>query len=708
VLVVPDGAAPDVEAAVKLLRGTIRKISGADLAVVPESQGVASLLPIYIGPTRFTREKGVYTQNLRSEEIALLISDSYIILAGHDGISGPGTGTFNASVELLQRLGVRWLWPGESGEVIPRLRTIELARLDYRYAPVLQKRAMRLGQPGWDVAARLVKDKFGDVKPPPMGDWGAKMRLGSGREIRGGHSFGDWYKRHFKTKPDLFARGEDGQFGWIRTPDRSKLCYSNPEVLELVVAEAREYYSKQTNPELTCFPIGPTDGSAGWCMCPKCKALDNPNGPMVTSNVHYRDEQGKILSRSIRHVSLTDRHAKFWNQVAQRVQKDCPGMSLGAYAYSVFRSPPIEVTLDPHVVIGYVSGSYVNGAGRQAFLKGWRGWSEKCSQMYWRPNLMKNGEGFPLVWATKMGRDIQTLTAQAMKGIEMPNCFGHWGTQGLNYYVLAQMMWDPSQDPGAIVDDYCQRGFGAAGPKVRQYVARLEEFTHLIAVHEAGRIGNPEELLAADEEPDAVVRAAAGQGASGWETVWTDQAMQELQSILIDAANVVESSTPEAMRIAVLQDGLDFAKLELPARRYLAKYEQDPSDENAFGLALECARVERWMLAHPQSRGVAVIEGYGWWWRKMRVPPIVRGTLSGRAVGLGDGNYRLSIAAYSSDGRYTTVQFSEDGGSTWSAEEPFKVDHEYKPARKSDKIVARLTLKSAATKKQVETIINLK
>ena len=82
--------------------------------------------------------------------------------------------------------------------------------------------------------------------------------------------------------------------------------------------------------------------------------------------------------------------------------------------------------------------------------------------------------------------------------------------------------------------------------------------------------------------------------------------MQELQSILTDATNVIESSTPEAWRIAVLQDGLDFAKLELPARRYLAKYEQDPSDENAFGLALECARVEQWMLAHPQTQGVAV------------------------------------------------------------------------------------------------------
>jgi len=389
------------------------------------------------------------------------------------------------------------------------------------------------------------------------------------------------------------------------------------------------------------------------------------------------------------------------------VQKDCPAMSLGAYGYSVFRSPPIDVTLDPHLVIGYVSGNYVNEAGRQAFLKGWRGWSEKCSQMYWRPNLMKNGEGFPLVWATKMGQDIATLTAQAMKGIEMPNCFGHWGTQGLNYYVLAQMMWDSSQGPRAIVDDYCQRGFGAAGPKIRQYIAQLEELTHLFAVHEAGRIGDPEAVLAADEEPDAVVRIESGKGPSGWETVWTDKAMQELQSILTDAANIVGNSTPEAKRVAVLQEGLDFAKLELPARRYLAKYEQDPSDENAFGLALECARVEQWMLAHPQARGVAVIEGYGWWWRKMRVPPIVRGTLKGRAVGLGDGRYRLSIAAYSSDGRYTTVQFSEDGGRTWSATEPFKVDHEYRPARRNDKIIARLMLKSASIQKQVETIINL-
>jgi hypothetical protein len=428
-------------------------------------------------------------------------------------------------------------------------------------------------------------------------------------------------------------------------------------------------------------------------MCPGCKAMDHPDGRVVESNIHEPQGRGNFRIRSIKHVSLTDRHAKFWNRVADRVAEECPGLNVGAYGYSVFRDPPLEVTLRPNVVIGYVAGSYDNEQSRQAFLEGWKAWSEKCSQMYWRPNLMKAGEGFPLVWATKMGEDIRTLAAQSMIGIDLPNCFGHWGTQGLNYYMAAQMVWDPSQDPGAIIDDYCRSGFGPAADLIRAYIARLEELTHQFAVHEARRSADAEAALRADEEPDDVIQRSAADGASGWDVVWTDEVMADLQRRLDEAARTVGPDSPEAARIAVLQEGLDFAKLDLPARRALAKYERHPSEETAAELVTRCARVEQWMHAHTQSRGIAVIDGYAWWWRKMRVPPM-RHSIYGNAQKVGDGTYLLSIGAFSTRGRFVSIEFSEDG-KTWTPPVPYRVDHEFAPTGQTKIILARLSLKSA-------------
>src|ERR1041385_8620758 len=61
-----------------------------------------------------------------------------------------------------------------------------------------------------------------------------------------------------------------------------------------------------------------------------------------------------------------------------------------------------------------------------------------------------------------------------MMGTDFDSCCHHWATQGLNYYVVARLHWNPEQDVDAIVDDYCRSGFGPAAKAVRRYFDRLE------------------------------------------------------------------------------------------------------------------------------------------------------------------------------------------------------------------------------------------
>jgi hypothetical protein len=698
VLVVPDSSAQAGAAAERIQR-ILAQMSGARLEIIRESAPrPAGLLPVYVGQTRFAASSGIQEKDLRPEEVVLVVTDEHVLVLGNEGPAGPRKqdvqqGTMFAAVELLYRLGVRWLWPDPTGHVIPKTPDVMLENIHYRHAPRVYDRGMRL-QVGMGNFHSNVVAKY-DRQPGrvDLHDWPLFLRLGGSRQFSAGHSFGDWYKRFFQTHPEYFARGPDGGFSWLHIPERAKLCVSNPAVLEQVVADAKAAYRAADNPAAATFSIMPNDGQ-GFCLCPACRAMDPAAGRPVSWNT-YNSKTGK--SEMMTHVSLSDRYATFWNKVAERLEKEAPGLTLGTCAYSVYRVRPLEVKkMHPNLAIGYVGGGYLNEKQREVFLQEWSQWSEICSQMFWRPNFMKEGEGFPMVWATRMGNDLKRLMATGCVRVDMPNVHHHWGTQGLNYYMLAQLMWDDTLEPSEVIDDYCRTGFGAAAPDVRRYVARLEELTQQFAVHQGGQVTNLEQAMADDEDPDARrVSGPKGGGPSAWDIVWTDAALLELDRLLLQAASSVEPGSPEAVRVAILREGLDYAKLEVRVRRAMDELEAAGSPDAEYELVLAVARVEQWLLAHRESKAIGVVEGAPYWWRgKRHVRLFNQQTIMGRAQHLAGNRYLLTMPAYSMKGRFVSIEFSP-GGETWSAPQPYRIEHEYRAPDGAKAVYARLTFQGA-------------
>jgi hypothetical protein len=54
---------------------------------------------------------------------------------------------------------------------------------------------------------------------------------------------------------------------------------------------------------------------------------------------------------------------------------------------------------------------------------------------------------------------------------------GSWAVAGLNQYVMAKLLWDMDQSVDAIIDDYCEKGFGPAARPMRRYFETLENYT---------------------------------------------------------------------------------------------------------------------------------------------------------------------------------------------------------------------------------------
>ncbi|MGH8021421.1 MAG: DUF4838 domain-containing protein [Opitutaceae bacterium] len=394
---------------------------------------------------------------------------------------------------------------------------------------------------------------------------------------------------------------------------------------------------------------------------------------------------------------MSDRYTTFWNQVAERLEDKAPGMSLGSLAYSVYRARPLDVKkLHPNLAIGYVGGGYTNAEQREVFLRDWHDWSEICSQMFWRPNFMKEGCGFPLVWATKIGEDLETLVSTGLVAVDMPNIHHHWGTQGLNYYMLARIMWDHTLDPSAVIDDYCRTGFGAAAPSVRRYFAHLERLTDSFARHRAGRVAGVEQAQAYDENPDLIRkdgRTAAGE--SAWNVIWTDSALMELERDLIQAESLVAPESPEAVRVAILREGLDFSKLEVRVRRAMDRMAAHGSAHNQYKLLLAVARVEQWLFANRDSKAVGVVEGAPYWWRGKRdLAFFSQQTIMGRARRIAGNRYLLTVPAYSMKGRFVSIEFSEDGESG-SSPQPYRIEHEYAASPEAKTVFCQTDLQRA-------------
>ena len=106
------------------LQTYLRKISGAAVPIRRDDQQLAGNL-ILVGHTQPTEDLGVTWEDLGPEGFKIKTMGDRLVLAGKDeqGIQ------FAAYTFLERYCGVRWLWPGDLGEVIPQIKTIRIGKI---------------------------------------------------------------------------------------------------------------------------------------------------------------------------------------------------------------------------------------------------------------------------------------------------------------------------------------------------------------------------------------------------------------------------------------------------------------------------------------------------------------------------------------------------------------------------------------------------
>lgn len=395
---------------------------------------------VHVGALAVNRALGERAAALGRDGFVLDVSERH----GARILGGSKFGTAYGVYELLERLGVRWLAPGEWGEVVPQRERLELPAGRTEDRPGFEIRQFH--------AARVGR---------PFGDWARRMR--HNRCGFGGHSGLVSPRRYGREHPEWYAEIEGERQPGAR---HFKLCHSNTgmvaQAIEEVLGtlrrrrgntnEVRHIGYRHLTSDYSVLSISPTDGG-GFCRCGACQAMG----------------------------SLSDRLQLFANRIGAAVQEEFPGYRVGYYgAYSEHQAPP-DVEANEHVVVFMTSWSKsffepIDRPGNRAFREKVIAFAETCPRL-----AIRDYDGLSVWWgfgpftlADVHARDYPWYRRHGVRGIVTEAHIG-WGPWGYSYYLTGKLWWNPDADLAALKEDYVTSAYGAAAAPMRRYHHRLDE-----------------------------------------------------------------------------------------------------------------------------------------------------------------------------------------------------------------------------------------
>ncbi len=360
---------------------------------------------------------------------------------------------------LQKELGFAWVWPGESGIVVPKgVKAIAIDGREGVYVPPFDIGRMRSGNAEDLISFHLpfVDGNPVNIPKPLRYDSESANRLcrdittfyvrnrnHSKHVFRYGHAFTDWYERFSKTHPEYLAMGEDGVRGLASSPTRTLLCVSNDDMVEQILADWRVAGKPRY------LNVCDNDGG-GLCRCAKCIALD-------------ADRPGESFL-----ANKTDRYLNFWNRVAAKAVRERPDVQVVSYIYAFYRHPPRRERIEypDNMTFGTVPSLSDDWLG---FYEGWK--KAGLRRFFLRPNFHSSTASLPR-GVEKLIYDVFCYCRDnGMIGADFDTYPGRFST-ALENYVAVRLLTTPTLSFDEIIDDYCSAYGGAAGA-VREYYARI-------------------------------------------------------------------------------------------------------------------------------------------------------------------------------------------------------------------------------------------
>lgn len=447
-IVVPEAASAPVRTAAQELADHLKLATGAEFLIV--SEGNAGATPrILVGPCRETARRVPDAAAIAQQPDGMRLQalPDALVLTGAEP-----RGTLYAVYAFLEDVvGVRWWTSTES--FVPQRPTLAVDDLNMNYAPKLfYREAFYRDALGGPFAARLrTNGHFCRIAP----------EFGGHYEIVGWcHTFYQLLPpdRYFLDHPDWYSM-IDGK----RVNGRVQLCLANDEMRAELVRQA--LIRLRQKPQAGMISISQNDWH-GRCECPACKALEEQYGGPSGALIH------------------------FVNQVTEELEKEFPDVLVETLAYQYTRQAPTGVTPRKNVVVRLCSieCSYsqplATGEQNAKFRADIEAWRAAAPRLYiW--NYVTNFRHYLLPHPNlrSLAPDIRFFVDSHAVGLfEQGDAGCSIGDfVQMRAWVIAHLMWNPALDESALIDEFLNGYYGAAGPLLRQYLDFRED-----AVAQAG------------------------------------------------------------------------------------------------------------------------------------------------------------------------------------------------------------------------------
>ncbi|HEX7904498.1 MAG TPA: DUF4838 domain-containing protein [Chitinophagaceae bacterium] len=464
-IVIAGNASDETVFAATELKNYIKKISGAVVNIIKEKASTGK--NIYVGKSNAVDALKISAENLEKEGFTIQTVKGNLILLGHDD-----AGTQFAVYTFLENyLGVRWLWPGELGEVVPKNKTISIDAINETEEPHYKWRS-RMSLKANDVwRTRVTSDSTANE----VELWEKRNKWG-GMKIYGGHSLSEIFppEKYAKAHPEYYALVNgvrDAPGPNYDYKHGSQVCTTNPDVIKIACEWAIHFFDEHPDYDAVNMSMN-DDGGLGYCQCNRCRALDD--GRRIEQPL---DSDESISKDSLKNIIITDRIYTYINQIAEQVQKKHPGKYIMCYAYSQYKRPPKNIVLNPMVIPQYTQWSAYSHANlkikqqHERIAKGWGAAAERMS-IY---EYYINGS-----WPS-LHRVVPSLFADNIKelykdGVNLyyTQAGNDFAINGINYYVAGKLLWNTSADEKKILDDYYNKGFGKAAKYIQSFDNRME------------------------------------------------------------------------------------------------------------------------------------------------------------------------------------------------------------------------------------------
>ena len=388
---------------------------------------------------------------------------------------------------FLEALGCRWLAPGALWTRVPRLSSVTLPVEPVFETPGLAGRCLIIGHYAFVIdvvdwiewaARNRYNTLFLHTAPNDIGggsvpEWAwlrvryqAMVRMrerGLTLEI-GGHGLPALLPRNlFKQMPHAF-REEDGK----RTK-RHNFCPSSAESKAVVQANARRVFAE--NPGFDVYHIWADDiPGGGWCSCPQCAGLSASDQLLLATNM------------------VAEALAEMRDDVR-------PGAEISFIAYLDTEKPPTQVAPRENVCLLWAprTRNYGRAIDDETCPVNWPAYpdllnaqieafagagSVRVFEYYSDAILFKSV--LPILCHV-MQADLRFYRNAGVHTVQTLMTGAHpWATAQLTNWLFGRLTWDVNVNVDALVADFCDAAFGAAGPTMVRYYAALEEAYALI------------------------------------------------------------------------------------------------------------------------------------------------------------------------------------------------------------------------------------